>query len=322
MTRRGLLRLRRGGGRFGAALHHSAQPDRVRLLAGLDHAGAGRRSSCCSTPSSSAIIQVLVYAGAVMVLFLFVIMLLNLGQRRPTCERWPAWVAGAGDRWAAAGRSWPRCGGTPPERLALEYTGSAVSPIPRWCSTAGDGRRRPVAEPGCRRRDRRSRCSRPTWCPSSSPRSCCSPRSSGRWCWPSGGSDAARPALLLSAILFAIGVAGVLIRRNAIVLFMCIELMLNAVNLTLRRPGPGPRARRPGLRLLRDDGGRRGGRGRARHHPRDVPAPPVGGPQEHQPAPGLMRRSLAILTQRPQRRCRGRRLAGGRSSGCRCWASW
>jgi len=40
------------------------------------------------------------------------------------------------------------------------------------------------------------------------------------------------PSLVLSAILFAIGVAGVVIRRNAIVLFMCIELMLNAVNLT------------------------------------------------------------------------------------------
>ena len=37
--------------------------------------------------------------------------------------------------------------------------------------------------------------------------------------------------LLLSAILFAIGVTGVLTRRNAIVIFMCIELMLNAVNL-------------------------------------------------------------------------------------------
>jgi NADH-quinone oxidoreductase subunit K len=37
----------------------------------------------------------------------------------------------------------------------------------------------------------------------------------------------------LSAILFVIGVAGVLTRRNAIVVFMCIELMLNAVNLTL-----------------------------------------------------------------------------------------
>ncbi len=40
-------------------------------------------------------------------------------------------------------------------------------------------------------------------------------------------------SLALSAILFCIGVAGVLIRRNAIVLFMCVELMLNAVNLTL-----------------------------------------------------------------------------------------
>ncbi|GLZ44742.1 NADH-quinone oxidoreductase subunit K [Actinomycetospora sp. NBRC 106375] len=39
--------------------------------------------------------------------------------------------------------------------------------------------------------------------------------------------------LLLSALLFAIGAVGVLVRRNAIVVFMCIELMLNAVNLTL-----------------------------------------------------------------------------------------
>jgi NADH-quinone oxidoreductase subunit K len=37
--------------------------------------------------------------------------------------------------------------------------------------------------------------------------------------------------LVLSAILFTIGVVGVLTRRNAIVIFMCIELMLNAVNL-------------------------------------------------------------------------------------------
>jgi NADH-quinone oxidoreductase subunit K len=39
--------------------------------------------------------------------------------------------------------------------------------------------------------------------------------------------------LYLSAVLFTIGALGVLIRRNAIVVFMCIELMLNAVNLTL-----------------------------------------------------------------------------------------
>ena len=38
--------------------------------------------------------------------------------------------------------------------------------------------------------------------------------------------------LVLSAILFSIGVFGVLTRKNAIVVFICIELMLNAVNLT------------------------------------------------------------------------------------------
>lgn len=39
--------------------------------------------------------------------------------------------------------------------------------------------------------------------------------------------------LALSAILFTIGVAGVLLRRNAILVFMCVELMLNSVNLSL-----------------------------------------------------------------------------------------
>ncbi len=38
--------------------------------------------------------------------------------------------------------------------------------------------------------------------------------------------------LLLSAMLFTIGVVGVMVRRNPLVLFMCIELMLNAVNLS------------------------------------------------------------------------------------------
>jgi NADH-quinone oxidoreductase subunit K len=38
--------------------------------------------------------------------------------------------------------------------------------------------------------------------------------------------------LILSAIIFSIGTFGVLTRKNAIVIFMCIELMLNSVNLT------------------------------------------------------------------------------------------
>ena len=39
--------------------------------------------------------------------------------------------------------------------------------------------------------------------------------------------------LVLAAALFTIGAVGVLVRRNAIVVFMCVELMLNAVNLSL-----------------------------------------------------------------------------------------
>jgi NADH-quinone oxidoreductase subunit K len=39
--------------------------------------------------------------------------------------------------------------------------------------------------------------------------------------------------LYVSALLFTIGAVGVVVRRNAIVVFMCVELMLNAANLTL-----------------------------------------------------------------------------------------
>lgn len=39
--------------------------------------------------------------------------------------------------------------------------------------------------------------------------------------------------IILSLLLFTIGIVGVLVRRNAIIVFMCIELMLNAVNLLM-----------------------------------------------------------------------------------------
>ncbi len=39
--------------------------------------------------------------------------------------------------------------------------------------------------------------------------------------------------LILSGVLFSIGMAGVLIRRNVLVIFMCVELMMNAVNISL-----------------------------------------------------------------------------------------
>jgi NADH-quinone oxidoreductase subunit K len=39
--------------------------------------------------------------------------------------------------------------------------------------------------------------------------------------------------LILAALIFAIGATGVLVRRNALIIFMCVEMMLNSVNLTL-----------------------------------------------------------------------------------------
>lgn len=47
------------------------------------------------------------------------------------------------------------------------------------------------------------------------------------------GPEYTNLALMLSAVLFAVGVAGVVLRRNAIVVFICVEIMLNAVNLSL-----------------------------------------------------------------------------------------
>jgi NADH-quinone oxidoreductase subunit K len=58
-------------------------------------------------------------------------------------------------------------------------------------------------------------------------------RAAAHECW--SGAQPMTPTyyLVLSALLFSIGAVGVLIRRNAIVVFMCVELMLNAVNLSL-----------------------------------------------------------------------------------------
>ena len=43
--------------------------------------------------------------------------------------------------------------------------------------------------------------------------------------------------LSLAAVLFSIGLLGILVRRNALIMFMCVELMLNAVNLTFVAAG-------------------------------------------------------------------------------------
>ena len=79
--------------------------------------------------------------------------------------------------------------------------------------------------------------------------------------------------LMLSAVLFAIGTAGVFLRRNLITILLSIEVMLNAVNLTFvavdRFLGTG---RRADHRVLRHDGRRGRGGGRPGDRDRAVPA--------------------------------------------------
>ena len=78
--------------------------------------------------------------------------------------------------------------------------------------------------------------------------------------------------MLLSAALFMIGVIGVMVRRNIIIIFMSIELILNAVNINLVAFSSAAAERdRAGVRDLRHRGG--GGRsgGGARDHPRVLP---------------------------------------------------
>jgi len=72
--------------------------------------------------------------------------------------------------------------------------------------------------------------------------------------------------LVLSLVLFTLGVTGFLIRRNVITVFMCIELMLNAVNLAFiafARHLPNLDGQ---LFVIFNRGGGRGGRGRPGNH--------------------------------------------------------
>jgi len=82
------------------------------------------------------VIQVLVYAGAIMVLFLFVIMLLNLSHKRHDLRKWPLWVIGAG---LVAGVVGPLLAlrGYTGGRLASEVIGAPVYTDPAAALVAG-----------------------------------------------------------------------------------------------------------------------------------------------------------------------------------------
>ena len=171
-----------------------------------------------------AVIQIVVYAGAIMVLFLFVVMLLNAPQedteadeRRhlllpqrgrcgsARCSR-SLLVVGAGLGADARRRVRGVPGGATElgrrdrpfavHRLRVRVRGD-LGADPR-----GDGRRRVLGPPRTASRRSASRCRR------------------------------LNHYLLLSAVLFAIGTAGVFLRRNLITILLSIEIMLNAVNLT------------------------------------------------------------------------------------------
>ena len=164
------------------------------------------------------IIQVLVYAGAVMVLFLFIIMLLDLRAEERRKINVVAVVGGVGGR-ARASSSRSASSSDSSARAQQPFPPLAArgklddvqqrrpAPLHQLQSAVPNHRRA-----GPRRHDRRDR------------------------------PEQTRTALnmvtlndylLVSGLLFAIGFAGVLLRRNIIIIFMSLELMLNAANLSL-----------------------------------------------------------------------------------------
>ena len=233
-----------------------------------------------------AAVQIVVYAGAIVVLFLFVIMLLGVDQRRIARATRCRSSAGGHRRSASsllaeilflAGHQWATGASAParatPSRAVPPSLGSNVERVARVAV-----HRLPLAvrdhRGAARARGRR--------------RASCSPGAVGHAprTTPRGASDAdereqlasstitATYYLVLAAVLFTIGAVGLLMRRNVLVMFMCVELMLNAVNLTFVSFASelnDIRGQVIVFFMLVGRGGR--GRGRPRHHRRDLPPP-------------------------------------------------
>ena len=221
-----------------------------------------------------AVMQILVYAGAVMVLFLFVIMLLNLGrgagQDRKGVVGLTVGVVLAG---AVFGQLWFLRHAAPP---ALIQVPNVMAQLQQQHGMVGSVAG-PLYDAYLVPFEITSACSssRPSW---------------ARWCSRNGSSaDAPRtpPSPSRRRSSRDRGRAGVLTRRNAIIIFMCVELMLNAVNLTFIAFAQTLRGRRPDLRLFRDGRGRRGSRRGPRHRPRDLPSQGHGRSAEPQHSEGL-----------------------------------
>ena len=172
-----------------------------------------------------AVIQIIVYAGAIMVLFLFVVMLLNAPREEIV-------HVGHARVWRHA-RAWRPAG----DRVCGR-AGVGAQPIAHAGHDAGTATGRPTrfrrSVSGCSRITRsRSRRRRSSFSSPWSARSSLSPERVILVRNESPGQMAElNHYLILSGVLFTIGTAGVLLRRNVITVLLSIEVMLNAVNLT------------------------------------------------------------------------------------------
>ena len=221
-----------------------------------------------------AVSQVLVYIGAVMVLFLFGIMLTRaqIGVERNSNNK----------GWGSASRSPCCCSGcsrgssSTPTKTRHRRAAAAVRDRGRSAtafSTVPRAVHRRLLRPA-RRRHRRHR-----------------PGAEGL-------TMLAANFLLLAAVLFCIGVFGVIARRNAVMVLMSIELILNAVNLNLIAFAlMNNNHRRPRLRPVRDRDRRRRGRRRAGDGADDLPQPQVDRARRTVGDEGLMLAAERTLTR-------------------------
>ena len=225
-----------------------------------------------------AAIQVVVYASAIVVLFVFVITLLGVDKHEsfdePSLFQRPvAIVLGvllfvqivvlAGHHWATGAHS---TRGTLDGAAHRQRRDARDEPVHRLRLGVRDHRG------AARDRGRRRRRARAPERPAAAD---ARPRRRGERVVIAVASVTPTYYLTLAAALFTIGAVGLLVRRNTLVMFMCIELMLNAANLTFVVVRQGAqRHQRPGDRVLHARGRGRRGRGRARDHRGDLPAPP------------------------------------------------
>jgi len=183
-----------------------------------------------------AVVQMLVYAGAIMVLFVFVVMILN----RPEDE--PVAPSAAPGRRSAGSRSCNLVGRLVMLLMHVRPPNPATANAPPmpvnghdWGGVKAVGTTCSV--PACFRSRRSRSCSSSPWSARSRSPARCTPmtrRTEARY-ERHHLERRVRHFLVLAAILFLIGVAGVLIRRNALIILMSVELMLNAGERHLAR---------------------------------------------------------------------------------------